>query len=94
MTFPSDDILIARGKYSTLSRERRVQLERARKVCDTMMQQIHHALKAMNQDGFELHRIAEIQRCLDSLLDAGQRIVKLCEQLNELRPEAWDEEVQ
>ena len=92
--FPDEQTLIARGKYSTLSRERRIQLERARKVCDTIQKHIHDCLRAMNQDGFELHRIAEIQRCLDSLLDAGQRIVKLCEQLNELRPEAWDEEVQ
>jgi hypothetical protein len=90
--FPADDILVARGKYSTLNRERRVQVVRVVKVCETMQRHIY-ALKArLETRDPTTAPIAEMKRCLESLEDAGNRIVSLCEQLAELHPVAWGQD--
>lgn len=91
--FPADDILIARGKYSTLGKEKREQMQRAQKVTDYAMVRLQTFLKFMNTDDPTIAPLAELRRCLDNLDDAGNRIIALNEQMQQLKSEAWDEEV-
>jgi hypothetical protein len=90
MTFPPDDVLLARGKYSTLSKERRAQTERARKVCETMMKAAHTLAQSLSGE-FAFETVYDMRKCLDSLDDAGSKIVELTAALDELKSEAWDE---
>jgi hypothetical protein len=89
--FPEDSILIARGKYSTLGKQKREQMQRAQKATDYAMVRLQTFLKLMNTDEPTVAPLAELRRCLDSLDDAGSKIVSLTEQMKELKSEAWDE---
>jgi hypothetical protein len=91
--FPADEILIARGKYSTLSRERRVQLERVRKTMDHLQQLTVNVVRTMTTDEPQ-YKVADMRRCLDSLEDAAGKIIALSDEMAELKPLAWDDEVQ
>lgn len=90
--YPTDDILIARGKYSTLGRERREQLERAQKVCTTIMnntQQIMRDCEAKNgpTNGEPLETIL---KCHANLVKARDRLVEIHAERESLKPLAWD----
>ena len=89
--FPPDDTLIARGKYSTLSRERREQIERAQKLADTMR---NHMLKALigMQERPPCHQesMVALRACLGNWDTAWNRTEELCAEMAELKPLAWD----
>lgn len=91
MNFPDDQTLLARGKYSTLGRERRAQLARAQKVCTTLMSACSQALRdceAMPPVNGEPLR--SIETCLKNLADCRHKIVELCAEMEVLKPIAWD----
>ena len=87
--FPPDDILLARGKYSTLGKERRVQVERVRKVSETIQEKVYKLKASLETYTPDTRTVAELRRCVDSLEDAGSKLVALCEELGELHPIAW-----
>lgn len=91
MTFPSDEILIARGKYSTLGRERRAQLERASKICTTLMNACSQTLRDCEAkppaNGDPLQTIG---KCLVNLTDARDKLVAICTEMEVLKVTAWD----
>lgn len=91
MQFPDDPTLIARGKYSTLGRERRVQIARAQQTCGTVMTLCHQALKGLQLDQPETVAVEKMQTCLDNIKDAGTRIQSLSEEMGGLKPAAWPE---
>jgi len=93
MTFPSDQVLIARGKYSTLSRERQAQLKRVQSVCNTMITATQQALRdAEAKPPESVAPLLTLEKCLDNLKDARAKLVDLCDQMIELHPLAWDAE--
>ena len=88
--FPEDTILIARGKYSTLNKERREQMERVQKIVTTMVTASSQVLKnchervPSNEAAF-----AELGKCMDNLVKANERLMTIGVGLNELEDEAW-----
>lgn len=88
--FPSDEILIARGKYSTLNKERREQMERVQKIVTSMVSTSSKVLKncheriPANEACF-----SELGKCLDNLVKANERLLTIGAGLNELEPDAW-----
>lgn len=91
--FPSDDILIARGKFSTLSKMRREQIERVQGICTTMVTTSQAILRDCEQkppvNGANLETM---RKCIDNVTDARERLITLCLGLSELEPEAWGKE--
>lgn len=87
--YPSDDILIARGKYSTLNKERREQIKRAQKIAETMQAIIYKHVSTM-QTGASCD-FAELQTCMVNMQKAADRIVEITAQMRDVEPIAWGE---
>lgn len=89
--FPDDATLIARGKYSTLGKERRVQLERVRVTASNLMSLCQQAMTGVQAEVADMKAIIDMQPRVDSLKDAGERIKVLSADMLALKPEAWPE---
>ena len=90
MAYPDDATLIARGKYSTLTHERREQLRRVQAICSLIVTAAQGALRdceAMPPE--DLTHIMDLERCLLNLKDARGRIVELASEMVELKDKAW-----
>lgn len=88
--FPDEATLIARGKYSTLTNERRAQLERVQGICTSIMTAAQGALRdcELKPPANPAH-IETIVKCMQNLKDARERIITISLGLIELEPEAW-----
>ena len=90
MTFPADDVLIARGKYSTLGKERNQQIVRAQKLADTMR---NHMLKALigMQERPMCHQesMVALRACIANWETAWEIVEKMCAEMEPLKPLAW-----
>lgn len=88
--FPDDATLIARGKYSTLSRERREQLSRIAKIGTTIIGTANAILRDCEErppsDGAPL---AMLETCLGNLKAAREKLITLSLGMAELEPQAW-----
>ena len=97
ISYPSEETLLARGKYSTLGRERNEQIERVMKngkgVIDTMRQYLLLASNGI-QECPTTHRdsITALRACLGNLENAWNRIDELNAEREALHVEAWDAE--
>lgn len=88
--FPSDEILIARGKFSTLGKMRREQLERVQGICTSLITNAQASLRDCEaKPPKDASHIATIEKCLDNLKDAREKLITLCLGLAELEPDAW-----
>lgn len=91
MQFPEDSTLIARGKYATLSGERKAQLKRVQDICRTVQAQIVHVLRDCEvRPPVDSQPLQTIEKCIPNLKDARERIVNLSNELAELHSEAWE----
>jgi hypothetical protein len=90
--FPDDATLIARGKYSTLSKERRKQLERAREICTSITTASHAVLRDCElQPPQEAGPLLTVEKCLTNLKDTREKLVSLSTEMLELQMIAWPE---
>lgn len=91
MQFPDDNTLLARGKYTTLSSERKKQLERVRVACQTMMTSTQRVLRDCEERPPQnMDDILLIGRCLENIKTAREVIVGLCNDMADLETEAWE----
>jgi len=90
--FPSDDILIARGKYSTLGKERRGQLERVQGICTTIITAAQATLRDCEQiPPVNTGPISTLETCVANLQEARETIVDLANNMQAVKPIAWAE---
>lgn len=90
--FPSDDILIARGKYSTLNREWHEQVKRVVDICRTLQAKAPLILSDCQlKPPVDTGPIVTITACLENLNKARERLITLSLGMAELEPEAWGE---
>ena len=88
--FPSDEILLARGKYSTLSHERKEQLKRVQDIVSTIITSAHQVLRDCEQRPPVNAELLELlNKCMDNLKAARERLITLGLGLNEIEPDAW-----
>lgn len=88
--FPDEPTLIARGKYSTLTKERHAQLERVQGICSTIMSATQGALRDCEvKPPANMAHIETIVKSLENLKAARERIITLSLGLIELEPDAW-----
>lgn len=88
--FPSDEVLLARGKYSTLGRERNEQIKRVQDICRTIQGNATLILTdAQKRPPEDVKALEETIRCMENLKAARERIITLSLGLIELEPEAW-----
>lgn len=90
MQFPDDATLIARGKYSTLSRERRKQIERIQTTAGTVMSMCSQILKGVQQETPDLSTVGGIRKCVDNIEAAANAISELSAEMSTLKPDAWE----
>lgn len=89
MDFPSDSILLARGKYSTINSERRTRMTELHRRITRITDQARVLLRFDENAG---ESIALYQAMVVEVKATGECLgvlTKLQEQLDELKPEAW-----
>lgn len=88
--YPDEATLVARGKYATLSHERREQLKRVQSICSFIVTAAQGALRdSEHMPPEDISHILDLERCLVNLKDARSRIVSLASEMVELKPFAW-----
>jgi len=88
--FPSDSILIARGKYSTLGAERRALLKHVQSSCSLLMDQASQIMRdAEKEPPANADHLSAALICLEQVGNARAELVKVCEQMIEIKEEAW-----
>lgn len=87
--YPDDATLLARGKYSTLGKERRKQLERIQTTLSTVMHLCHQAMKGAQMDQPDVSPIMQMGNCVENLEQAAERVAEYSELMAELKPGAW-----
>lgn len=88
--YPADDILIARGKYSTLSKERKEQIKRVQGICTTMMTAAAQILNdCQAKPPTNMAAYESMAKCLENAISARDKIATLCNDMAELEPVAW-----
>ena len=91
--FPSDDILLARGKYATLGGERRALLKRTLSSCSLLMNECSQIMRDAEKDVPDNpDHLQAAFTCLEQASDARAELVKVCEQMAELKELAWGKE--
>ena len=93
--FPSDEVLIERGRYATVAAERRALLKALRDDMEAITEIARRVMRSLPEQ-YE-NAAVEILRAKDHILKADQRMFALCAvegQLDELRPLAWAKEKQ
>lgn len=93
--YPTDEVLLARGKYSTLGKERREQLERVQKICTTLMNTASQILRDCEKRPPENESLLPlIETCWKNLGLSRQKLTEIAKEMNELQPQAWGDDVQ
>lgn len=88
--FPSDEILIARGKVSTLRKERKEQLERVQAICTTLITTAHQTLRDCEaKPPKEPQHLATMTKCIENLQTARERLMTITLGMLEIEPDAW-----
>ena len=90
MEFPDDVRLIAMGKYSMLSKERRAQVERVHTISKTIMHLANPVLQELqDQPPVEQKNLVELLKCVRNLRRARRKLVELGNHMNAIKPIAW-----
>ena len=90
MTYPPDDVLRARGKYSTLNSERRELIKGMQSDIRLLVNHAHHILRDP-EDVPNAH--SEANTCYEALESAQEKLERLAQLvplMEELRPLAWE----
>lgn len=91
-SFPSDEVLLQRGKYSTLSSQRRLLLKQLRDDMEALANYARRILRAAEDIPFAQ---AELSLAEERLGAAKRRLATMWElepSLTQLRPLAWGNE--
>lgn len=90
VSFPSEEVLLARGKYSTLSRARREQLETVQRTIQAMMTAAQQALRDCEaRPPSNLEPLVTISKMLNTATKARDELISLSNEMEELYPLAW-----
>lgn len=88
--YPADDILLARGKYSTLGKERREQLQRVQVVVNAIVTDAHQVLRdCHSRPPVNEEPLTSLPKLFENLGKARERIVSITTEMNDLENLAW-----
>lgn len=90
--FPADDVLIARGKYSTLAGERRDALKRMRDGLEGMVNCAGRVLRRPDDLELMAEELVNAKRFISGVQDTFGQLLVLHTHLEELKPLAWGKE--
>lgn len=89
--FPADAILIARGKYATLSKERRRELKIAQATAQNLMNAASQIMRDLETEPpVDNGHVEAAQDCINMLSDSQAKLLALGTQMQELLPQAWE----
>lgn len=90
MQYPDESRLIAMGKYSMHSKERRAQVERVQTICKTIMHLANPVLDdCQERPPVDESPLKKLQDCLRNVEDARVKIIEHCKAMADLETEAW-----
>lgn len=87
--FPAEDVLIARGKYSTVASEKRDGLRELRDLCESISGCASRVIRMPNDMVFMTEQAAALGSLAQRALSKVAEIQVLQEHLNQLKPIAW-----
>ncbi len=88
--FPSDDILIARGKYATLGSERRALLKRIQSSCSLLVSEASQIMReAEKEHPDNPDFVTAAYTLLDTAKAAREELVKVCAAREEVKDLSW-----
>lgn len=93
-SFPDDDVLIARGKYSTVASERRAYLKELRATCESISGCAARVIRAPDDITFMNEQAAMLATLTERALGTVRQLEGLASHLDELRPVAWGGKVE
>lgn len=88
--YPSDDVLIARGKYSTLNSERRELVKGMQKDIQQLANRAHHILRDPDNLGYTHEQAHDCFLMLQAAQQKLDRLAQIAPLMEELRPLAWE----
>lgn len=89
--FPADDVLVARGKYSTLASERRNILKALRNDMEALAEYARRVLRSVDDLSFAEEELLNVGRRIGAAQGRLHDLRTLAPQLAELKPLAWGE---
>ena len=92
MEYPADEILIARGKYSTLTGERKTLMKGMQKDIEQLANNAHRILRAIEDLDHAQNEANRAYECLENAQEKLDRLAALAPLINELHPLAWGKE--
>jgi hypothetical protein len=88
--FPPEEILVARGKYSTINAERRAVFKALRDDIEAVFGCCQRALRDVEKDiDFAIEQVAIAKKRFDAANDKLSQAAALTHHLTELKPLAW-----
>lgn len=92
MQYPDEQRLIAMGKYSLHSKERREQIERVQMISKTIMHLANPLLKDCEEKPpVDASALVKLQDCIKNAENARGKIIEACKEMAALKPIAWPE---
>lgn len=90
--FPADDVLLARGKYSTLSGEKREHLKRLRDDMEAIVSHARLVVRSfddLHDLDFAVEQSQHARKRIDQALERLGLLNLLTQHMIELKPLAW-----
>lgn len=89
-SYPDEETLVARGKYSTLNREWHEQVKRVQDACRTIQGKATLVLSDCQKKPPEtVAPLAELDTCVKNVYKARERLYALSEEMKALEVRAW-----
>jgi hypothetical protein len=88
--YPSDDVLIARGRYATLNSERRELIKAMQKNIQQLANRAHHILRDPEKVNFAQEGVDVCYGLLEEAQASLTRLAEIVPLMEELRPLAWE----
>lgn len=91
MDYPSDDILVARGKISTLNRKRRKLMKDLQSYCQRAQSANLSILSFANDSKIEegIPKAEELMLCATAIPNIQTELVQVLSEISELNIQAW-----
>lgn len=91
MDYPSPEILIARGKLSTLNRRRRYLMKELQSFCTRIQTANLQILSFANESKVAegLPKTEEISLCLTGIQNTQKSLMETLDEMAEYKPTAW-----
>lgn len=87
--YPADEVLLARGRYSTITAERKALMKAMQKAVETIANSAHRILRAPEDLALAQGEATRVDECILAIKSILERLAVLAPLLAELQLVAW-----